>query len=77
MDVPEPDKPTSGTSFTAKLLRTFKKRLKTASGLHKILKSLRAGAIFQMKIYSFMMLGKGTAIVMALKNPQDRHCPSH
>lgn len=77
-DVPEPDHPASGTAFTGKQLRTFKKRLKTTPGLHKILRSLRTGTVFQMKIYyCFTRLGKGAGVVMGLKSPQERDYLSH
>lgn len=78
MDIPEPDQPISGTVFTGKQLRTFKKGLKTAPGLHKILRNLGIGAIFQIKIfYCVTRFGEGVGVVMGLKSPQDRDCPSH
>lgn len=78
MDIPESEQLASGTAFTGEQLRTFKKRLKTAPGLHNILRSLRIGAIFQMKIYyCFTRLGEGAGVVMGLKSPQDRDCLSH
>lgn len=78
MDIPEPDQPASGTAFTGKQLMTFRKRLKAAPELHKILRSLRIGATFQMKTdYCFISLGERTGVMMVSKSPQDSNCPSH
>lgn len=64
----------SGTAFTGKQLRTFKKRLKTDPGLHKILRSLRIGVISQTKIcYCFTTLGERAGVVVGL----NRDCPLH